>query len=408
MSRYRIFLSSPGDVGREREAAIQVVGRLKNRWRGQIELDLYLWEHEPMLASRGDFQENIPRPAEFDLVVCVLWSRLGTRLHPGNHRRPDGSPYNSGTEYEFETALEGFRSRQRPDLLVYRRDEIPLFPARPKERHAELEAQWEALEQFCRKWFADEEYGSFKLAFNHYQNLAQFEDNLERHLQELLKTQRGRDGGQPGERKKRSDAQWSGQSPYRGLQVFEAEHESIFFGRTSQRDEVLGTLQSRWIEEKKPFVLIFGASGSGKSSLLRAGLMPWLCRPGVIDGVGFWRSLVLRPSDYTGDLLEGLAAALLRPGALPEIGADGTDAIKLGELLQGNPEGIALLVKEALSRAAGEEQRKRDLSQQPVARLGVGLDQLEEIFTLTERFGAEHRAAFFGLFAPWSRAVTVG
>jgi hypothetical protein len=145
MIRYRIFLSSPGDVGREREVAIQVVKRLRNRYLGQIEAELYLWEHEPMLASRGDFQENIPEPTEFDLVVCVLWSRLGTRLHPGRHRRPDGSAYSSGTEYEFEVALEGFRTNRRPDLLVYRRDEIPLFPASPKERRAALEQQWEGL-----------------------------------------------------------------------------------------------------------------------------------------------------------------------------------------------------------------------------------------------------------------------
>ena len=117
MIRYRIFLSSPGDVGREREVAIQVVKRLRNRYLGQIETELYLWEHEPMLASRGDFQENIPEPTEFDLVVCVLWSRLGTRLHPGRHRRPDGTAYSSGTEYEFEVALDGFRTNRRPDAL---------------------------------------------------------------------------------------------------------------------------------------------------------------------------------------------------------------------------------------------------------------------------------------------------
>src|ERR1700722_9267365 len=188
---------------------------------------------------------------------------------------------------------------------------------------------------------------------------------------------------------------WSGESPYRGLQLFDVENEAIFFGRTRERDEILGTLQSRSVEENKPFVLIFGASGSGKSSLLRAGVMPWLCRPGVIDGVGLWRSMVVRPSDSTGDLIQGLAEALLSPGALPEIGADGTDAPKLAALLEKNPEGLGLLVKEALSRAAGEEQRRRDLLQQPVARLAIGLDQLEEIFTLAERFSIEQRIRFF-------------
>src|SRR5258707_11287027 len=73
----------------------------------------------------------------------------------------------------------------------------------------------------------------------------------------------------------------------------------------------------------------------------------------------------------------------------------GTDALKLAALLEKNPEGLGLLVKEALSRAAGEEQRRRDLLQQPVARLAIGLDQLEEIFTLAERFSIEQRIRFF-------------
>ena len=54
--------------------------------------------------------------------------------------------------------------------------------------------------------------------------------------------------------------------------------------------------------------------------------MPWLCRPGVIEGVDLWRWVLFRPSDYPGDLMEGLADALISPGALPEIGADGTDS----------------------------------------------------------------------------------
>ena len=148
---------------------------------------------------------------------------------------------------------------------------------------------------------------------------------------------------------------WSGDSPYRGLQVFDVENEAIFFGRTKERDEILGTLQARSTEENKPFVLIFGASGSGKSSLLRAGVMPWLSRPGVIEGVDLWRSLLFRPSDYPGDLLEGFADALLSPGALPEIGADGTDSLKLAALLQKTPEDLGLLVKAALSRIARDQ-----------------------------------------------------
>ena len=58
-------------------------------------------------------------------MVCILWSRLGTRL-PQQFKHPDGSPYNSGTEFEFEDALEGRKQRGVPDLLVYRKTAEPL------------------------------------------------------------------------------------------------------------------------------------------------------------------------------------------------------------------------------------------------------------------------------------------
>jgi hypothetical protein len=99
----RIFVSSPGDVHLERLKAAEVVERVQGEVSAHAKLVPYFWEHEPMLATR-DFQENIPSPAEFDLVVCILWSRLGSRLH-SRHQRDDGSRYQSGTEFEFEEAV---------------------------------------------------------------------------------------------------------------------------------------------------------------------------------------------------------------------------------------------------------------------------------------------------------------
>jgi ABC-type glutathione transport system ATPase component len=61
-------------------------------------------------------------------------------------------------------------------------------------------------------------------------------------------------------------------------------------------------------------VLILGASGSGKSSLAMAGVLPLLVKPGTIEGVGLWRRVVFRPGGQTevGDLFDRLAAALVR------------------------------------------------------------------------------------------------
>jgi hypothetical protein len=142
-------------------------------------------------------------------------------------------------------------------------------------------------------------------------------------------------------------------------------------------------------------VLVLGASGSGKSSLLRAGVLPLLVRPGVIDGIGVWRRAVLKPSETVGDLFDALARALLSITALPEIAADGTQQDSLAAMLRANPEGVPLLIKEVLSRAAREVQINERLTRQPTSRFALGLDQLEEMFTLQDRFAADQRRAFF-------------
>ena len=63
-----------------------------------------------------------------------------------------------------------------------------------------------------------------------------------------------------------------------------------------------------------------------------------LVQPGVVEGVGLWRRAVLRPSERAGDLFDGLAAALLRDEALPELASDGTTPQQLAGMLRSNPE----------------------------------------------------------------------
>src|SRR5262245_8677752 len=125
MAELRIFISSPGDVELERQIARRVIARLNGEFAGTPALVPYFWEYEPMRLPQ-DFQTQIPPTSTFDIVVCILWSRLGSPLGP-RHVRPDGSPYLSGTEYEFEDAARGFAERGAPDILVYRnRTDPPL------------------------------------------------------------------------------------------------------------------------------------------------------------------------------------------------------------------------------------------------------------------------------------------
>jgi hypothetical protein len=115
----RIFISSPGDVFEERTLAQRVIERVQAEFTGRAVLEPIFWEHEPLLAT-DTFQTQISKPSEADVMVAILWSRLGTRL-PKDFTRKDGSRYESGTEFEFEDAVEGFRANGKPQLLVYRK-----------------------------------------------------------------------------------------------------------------------------------------------------------------------------------------------------------------------------------------------------------------------------------------------
>ena len=200
-------------------------------------------------------------------------------------------------------------------------------------------------------------------------------------------------------------------NPFRGLNFFDFEHAPIFHGRTKAIGRVLEGLEGQ-VRAQRPFVLIVGASGSGKSSLVRAGVLPLLTQPGTIEGVGLWRWSVTRPGagGSGGDCFDALAAALLEPAALPALqDPESQNAFRdLGSELREHSGSVALRVRDALDHAAREwkiqrchslEEKERqlrssgrsddaDLARQqrerlelPKARLALVVDQLEELFT---------------------------
>jgi WD40 repeat protein len=91
------------------------------------------------------------------------------------------------------------------------------------------------------------------------------------------------------------------ENPFPGLRPFELNESHLFFGRDGQVEKLIGKLA------RSHFLAVVGASGSGKSSLVRAGLLPALLS-GLMGGTSSnWRMAVLRPGH---DPLASLAAAL--------------------------------------------------------------------------------------------------
>jgi hypothetical protein len=107
----RIFISSPADVRPERLKAEQIVARLDREFSYHFHVEAVLWEREPLIAARH-FQDsnNIPEPRRMDVVVVILWSRLGVPLPAERFRGAvSGRCPVTGTEWEFEDALAGAR-----------------------------------------------------------------------------------------------------------------------------------------------------------------------------------------------------------------------------------------------------------------------------------------------------------
>jgi hypothetical protein len=370
----RIFVSSPRDVGSERALAARTLDRLRFEFRGVCDLRPIFWEQMPMRAT-DTFQAQIPQAGEADICVFILWSWFGTPL-PESFRRSDGSRYLSGTEFEFESAFTSHQSRGSPDILVYRKTTELRAAIHSREQVMERLAQRDAVQGFIERYFRGEG-GSFRAAFREFDAPVDFEEMLETHLRELI---RGHLADETGASAGAAAALWT-QSPFRGLEIFDVEHALIYCGRTRAVTEVIETLRRR-AEAGQPLVLVIGTSGSGKSSLVRAGIVPMLTQPRVVEEAVAWRHAVLRPGDAgAGGPLASLAAALLAEGALPELAAGGTTARSLAEVLRDKPAALAPLLALTLERVAEHaRQATPELDPAGVARLVLVLDQLEEIF----------------------------
>ena len=101
-----------------------------------------------------------------------------------------------------------------------------------------------------------------------------------------------------------------GEPPFQGLQYFDEKDADRFFGRENLVAKIIGRLAS------SRFLTVIGASGSGKSSVVRAGVIPALRRgERLADGSlpptdsGQWDIRILTPSAHP---LEALAASLTR------------------------------------------------------------------------------------------------
>ena len=383
----RIFISSPGDVIPERRRARLVIDKLAKDYARFFEIRSDLWETEPMLAS-GTFQDNITPPSQSDVMVLIVWSRLGTPLPARTalreYRGIDGRQGVTGTEWEFETAMAAQREKGAPDLLAYRKTADPTVSLRDKAAKAAAEEQWEKLDTFWTRHFV--ERGMFKAAFSEFSGLDEFEAKLERDLRRLIEERIAAQREQGPRRVHPSN-------PFRGLDIYRYEDRAIFFGRSAVIKTAVEQLSAN-AEHGRAFLLILGASGAGKSSLAHAGVVPALTgERGVVPQVGMWRRAAMRPAGQVGGPFPALAQALVAKEALPELLAPGQDSAALARHLAAAAEDPAFVLCSKLEEIAESARRSGELLKVESARLVLLVDQLEELFTAPE-VTAEQRIRF--------------
>ena len=301
--RVQIFVSSPSDVDHERALVKDIIEALAQEYLPYFKLQAVLWEEEALTAAQS-FQAGLLRPADCDIVLVMLWTRLGTPLA--------NDPYGgmTGTEWEFVDAVEASGRRGTPEVLVYKKTTPRLVDITNAEATREALEDRARLEAFFRTHFFNPD-GSFRRAFR------QFDSDRT-------------------------------QGPY------ELGDEPVFVGRETETRELVSRLDALK-GGGRGLLLITGASGVGKSSLIRAGLLPRLTRPFLFAGISGcrWCLIDCAGAGAERDPLQDLALSLMAPGVLgPYLSAFGLDAQGLARILEGEPQVAAEQICAALAQGS--------------------------------------------------------
>ena len=182
-------------------------------------------------------------------------------------------------------------------------------------------------------------------------------------------------------------------SPYPGLLSFEGADAAIFFGRDDDVLRAIERINARRVNAGAKLVVILGGSGSGKSSLLKAGILPRIAR----DRANFLVGPPFRPgSDPIGNLLSalhGIDLTLTRADLDAIVEAGTPTTADIGEDAERSARARRA---EQAEKARALINRLRVVAKAPQATLIIAVDQAEESFTSRDS-GA--RARFFDLLS---------
>ncbi len=391
MHHLHIFLSSPGDVNRERQLAREVIERIHSEdlYRNILKIEVWAWEKPGVGASMPahlDPKEAIDlvlrKPSECDFVIVLFGHKMGTPLSE-RHLKPDGSRYLSGTEYEYLDAITAAKKKGVPTVLLYRKKGAPDVNAADPEREEKLK-QWDLVEDFFAEFKNPD--GSYQyLLPREYRTPTDFKELLEQDLRKHLTRYvvphpTEKDTKPPAPEKPAWD-----KSPFPGLRPFTPEESPIFYGRSRETDLLIERLS----DPQNRFIAVVGASGSGKSSLVAAGLLPAL-EKNALQGSQDWIRLRFTPAELRDNPFSELVNAFK-----PIIQKHGRRPRDMAKDLETNPGAFHELAAMAL-------EGKPEWSE-----LLLFIDQFEELFTLVDEKYQHNFVDLLALAAKTPRVRTI-
>ncbi|WP_335909019.1 winged helix-turn-helix domain-containing protein [Shewanella indica] len=188
---------------------------------------------------------------------------------------------------------------------------------------------------------------------------------------------------------------WSLGSPFPGLKPFSADYAGVFFGRSEQINALLERI-ARQIKHGRGFCLLLGPSGSGKSSLINAGILPNLASPQGFHGIGLACYSILDLADVAEDqLLLELAAAMLDWELDDAPVLAGYSAETLAHALEQDIDSLCAQLCQALPSQSWQK-----------PRFGLFVDRLEVLLS-SPRFSAEAREQGLALLDTLARSGAV-
>ncbi|WP_297325418.1 SUMF1/EgtB/PvdO family nonheme iron enzyme [Nitrosomonas sp.] len=328
----RVYLSSTlNDLGPEREAVRKALGG-----------DCTVVESYTA-DERGVRESCLADVAGCDLYIGIIGRRYGFI--------PPGQPF-SITELEYQQA----REHQLPTLIFVKDDVAILSQFHDAVTQENSPDRIESFRQHVNK--GTEKTGRpaiFKTS-----------EDLKEHVLKALWHYSQRQGNiiPP----KRIEGR-----PYPGLRAFLTAESDRFFGR----DAEIEALVERFVARSERFLAVIGPSGSGKSSLVYAGLIPTLTESPIVGGVR-WIPVSFSPRELGDDPFQPLAAALSK--SFPDQNWRVPD---LTQRLRTHPADIATVASDALGQAG------------TTVQILLFVDQFEEVFASKVEDGA--RSNFFKL-----------